>query len=107
MILYLYKVRLLVSNIPSSSLLAKNMFTRLCDITTLWPSHTFANFMMQYHRVGLEYLSVTRMEKSRFDLFAYSSTIYFGIPNVHRYSHHISVRRCDTNQSLLIDDNYV
>ena len=50
---------------------------------------------------------ITRTDKSCSDLLTYSSTIYFRTPKVHCYSQHISVRRWDTNQSLLIDDNYV
>src|SRR4051812_42998324 len=62
--------------------------------------------MMQHHRVDPEYLSVTRMDKSRFDLFAYSLTYLFGIPEVLLYGQHISVRRWVENQGILIDSNY-
>src|SRR3954466_1696188 len=57
--------------------------------------------MIQYHRVGPEYLSVTWMDKSRFDLFAYSLTYLFGIPEVLLYVHHISVKRWVANQGIL------
>src|SRR4051812_13154904 len=60
--------------IPSSSSLATNMFTCLCDVTTpMTKSHDY-NLYDVISPVGLEYISVNRMDKSSSDLFAYSST---------------------------------
>jgi hypothetical protein len=51
-------------SIPSSISLPTLPFTRSRDIPSPWPSHMLQHWMKS-HRVGLEYLSVTRKNKSR------------------------------------------
>ena len=93
--------------IPSSSLSPTNIFTRSCDITTPWPSHTLAQAL---------WCNITEWAQSTYPSLGWTNPalIYFILLNIStseypRCTFMVTLLWCNGwyTQSILVDSNYV